>query len=205
MFTGIVEALGTITNHVQKSDGLAISVALPSSCSENPAIGDSVSVNGICLTVTSIDQSIARFDVSSETINKCLIGEWQVNKRVNLERALTLQTPIGGHLVSGHVDGIGTLLQRKDEKDSSWMQFSTSRDIGRFIAMKGSVAIDGVSLTSNQVFDEVAKTIFEVAIIPHTLKVTTLGNLMANDSVHLEIDLIARYLQRMTESDNVSS
>ena len=207
MFTGIIEALGHVVsmqpsvNQAGAIEGLAIEIDLTTLPTEKISIGDSIAVNGTCLTVIRLEDAIARFDVSAETLSKCLIGEWKEGQKVNLERALTLQTPLGGHLVSGHVDGTGCLRQRRDNIDSSWMRFSASRAIGRFIAIKGSITIDGISLTSNNVYDEGETTIFEVTLVPHTLAMTTIGMLKQDTSVHLEIDLVARYLQRMADSD----
>ena len=207
MFTGIILAKGTILG-IEKSRatstssmGLELWVDIAGLELTAIHIGDSIAINGTCLTVTQLDQTAARFDVSGETLSKCLIGHWQVNQQVNLETALTLQTPLGGHLVSGHVDGIGHLDKRVDSADSTWMQFSASRDIGKFIAIKGSITVDGISLTTNHVFDEGEETCFEVTLVPHTLNKTNLGTLNVDDNVHLEIDLLARYLQRMMESE----
>ena len=130
-----------------------------------------------------------------------LIETWEAGDSVNLECALTLQKSLGGHLVTGHVDGTGELIERQDATESTRMTFETTGKIGRFIAIKGSVAVDGISLTSNTVKDVGDATRFEVTLVPHTLSMTTLGSLRERDRVHLEIDLIARYLERMNESD----
>lgn len=207
MFTGIIEALGTVADiehclvESGSPQGLVLQIDLATLPVEQISIGDSIAVNGTCLTVTELIENIARFDVSAETLSKCLLGDWQPGQRVNLERALTLQTPLGGHLVSGHVDGTGILAERRDSAESIWMQFSAPRAIGRFIAVKGSITVDGISLTSNKVHDEGESTLFEVTLVPRTLAVTTLGTLQQDSPVHLEIDLVARYLQRIFESD----
>lgn len=201
MFTGIIESLGTIRSLDRNDDGITLWIDLAGLDTSTTRVGDSIAVNGTCLTVTRQEGNEARFDVSGETLSKCLIGQWQETDRVNLERAMTLATPLGGHLVSGHVDGIGTLVQRRDDADSSWMQISTNRDIGRFIAIKGSLAVDGISLTSNKVYDEGEVTYIELTLVPHTLAMTTLSNLESGNKVHIEIDLIARYLDRMSQSD----
>lgn len=204
MFTGIIETLGSIVSLQKGDDSVVMQVDLNALKDKQIQIGDSIAVNGMCLTVTRLDRGIARFDVSPETVNKCLVSHWQVGDRVNLERALTLQTPLGGHLVSGHVDGTGVMVGRHDAAESTLMQFETPREIGRFVAIKGSVAVDGISLTSNAVKDRGEVTSFEVALVPHTLGVTTLGSLQLNARVHLEIDLVARYLARMSESGRES-
>ena len=204
MFTGIIESLGVIRKLEDASadaTGIVIGVELGTLPVDNINIGDSIAINGTCLTVTRLDQSLAQFDVSAETLSKCLIGGWQVGESVNLERALTLQTPLGGHLVSGHVDGTGILVSRVDAGDSTWMKFEAPRAIGKFIAVKGSITIDGISLTSNLVNDLGEVTSFEVTLVPHTLTITTLGVMAEGQKVHLEIDLVARYLQRMSDSD----
>lgn len=206
MFTGIIESLGSIVaietaNQAGESNALVLHVALGKLPLDNLHIGDSIAVNGACLTVTSLAKSTARFDVSAETRSQCLIGDWRVGDVVNLESALTLQTPLSGHLVSGHIDGSGNLLSRRDNTQCSWLQFETPRSIGRFIAVKGSIAIDGISLTSNRVVDSADTTRFEVALVPHTLTMTTLGRLTVGSAVHLEIDLVARYLHRIAQSD----
>lgn len=201
MFTGIIEALGCIVSKQDNAAGVVLQVDLGGLEVSGVQIGDSIAVNGACLTVTEINDTIARFDVSPETLSKCLIGVWAAGDRVNLERALTLQKSLGGHLVSGHVDGTGELIERRDATESTRMIFETTREIGRYIAIKGSISVDGISLTSNTVEDIGETTRFEVTLVPHTLSVTTLGKLCEQDRVHLEIDLVARYLERMHESD----
>ena len=202
MFTGIIQSLGTINQINPVGDGIRIRVDLASLDINKVNLGDSVAINGTCLTVTDLDGGFACFDVSRETLDKCLISKWHVGDSVNLELALTLQTPIGGHLVSGHVDGTGELVYSHSSEQYTTMQFKTSKDIGRFIAAKGSITVDGISLTSNVVSDSGDETSFEVMLVPHTLANTTLGNIRAGQMVHLEIDLIARYLQRLNEADN---
>jgi len=205
MFTGIIETLGTIVSARVEHGGIKLKVDLTGLALERIFIGDSISVNGTCLTVTRIEEGGGLFDVSPETISKCLVGEWKEGDRVNLETALTLSTPLGGHLVTGHVDGTGSLIERKDSEESTWMRFSAPREIGRFIAMKGSITVDGISLTSNAVFDEGEITYFDLTLVPHTLEVTSLGKMKEGCRVHLEIDLMARYLDRMLQSDQQAS
>ena len=215
MFTGIIESQGTvIENQISttqsgpdlSAQGRQLLIDLGGLNAECIEVGDSIAVNGACLTVTRLQHHDgnhrARFDVSSETLSKCLIAAWRPGERVNLECALTLQKPLGGHLVSGHVDGVGMLVDRKDGELSTWMQFTAPGSIGRFIAAKGSITVDGISLTTNQVFDKQDATIFEVTLVSHTLENTNLGPMPVNRKVHLEIDLIARYVQRMVESDH---
>lgn len=201
MFTGIVEAIGRITALRPGADGLVMDVDLAGLDTKRIRPGDSIAVNGACLTVTRLEGGVARFDVSSETLDKCLVGCWREGDRVNLEPALTLQKPLGGHLVSGHVDGTGILDSVTPGPDSTWMRFLVPRELGRYIAIKGSVALDGVSLTTNRVTDIDAGTRFELTLVPHTLAMTTLGDLDPGDRVHVEVDLLARYLDRMQQQE----
>jgi len=199
MFTGIVRGVGTITSIEPIHQGVKLALKLTGLDSERVQPGDSIAVNGACLTVKGIANNIAGFDVSSETISKCLVGNWRVGDRVNLEPSLTLQTPVGGHLVSGHIDGTAKLVHRKDNREFSNMRFETEGSIGKFIAVKGSVAIDGISLTTNHVEDCDEKTQFDVMLVPHTLNSTTLKDLRMDSLVHIEIDQIARYIQRICQ------
>ena len=200
MFTGIIETLGSIESLEKGDDGAVLRVDLNEIKASEINVGDSIAVNGVCLTVTRLEHDVAQFDVSPETVTKCLIDEWQVGDSVNLESALTLEKPLGGHLVSGHVDGTGLLVERHDADEATRMTFETPIKIGRFIAIKGSITVDGISLTSNTVEDSDQITRFEVTLVPHTLANTTLGSLRENSRVHLEIDLVARYLARLNES-----
>ena len=218
MFTGIVRSLGAVHSIRQhdgerggEGGGCVLEVDLGAlAAGTNPApvcVGDSIAVNGACLTVAELRGARARFDVSPETLARCLIGEWTAGDRLNLEPALTLQTPLGGHLISGHIDGAGTLLERRRATDSECtrMQFSAPRAIGRLIASKGAIAVDGVSLTSNAVSDHHGhdhdQTRFDVMLVPHTLQATTLGALQPGARVHLDVDSVARYVARLMEAD----
>ncbi len=165
-------------------------------------MGDSIAVNGACLTVTGLEDAVLRFDVSKETLSKCLVETWQSGTYVNLETSLTLGTPIGGHLVSGHVDGFATLVKRQAGAGFATFVFAADHAVGRYVASKGSVAIDGVSLTSNRVSDDQARTTFEIALVPHTLENTTLGKLDQGKPVHIEVDQIARYIDRLKRFDS---
>ncbi|MDP9141297.1 MAG: riboflavin synthase, partial [Pseudomonadota bacterium] len=159
-------------------------------------LGDSIAVNGVCLT--AIDCSADHFtaDLSVETLNLTTAGNWKSGQAVNLERALTASKPLGGHMVAGHVDGVAKLVSRVDEARSWRFRFEAPRALSRYIARKGSICIDGVSLTVNDVEGDQ----FGVNIIPHTLSQTTLGALQAGDAVNLEADLVARYLERLLAS-----
>lgn len=202
MFTGIIQGLGRIEkNHIDES-GCKLSLNLQSIGDQEINIGDSIAVNGVCLTVVTIQDAVAKFDVSLESLSKTCIGDWETPEEVNLETALTLQTPLGGHIVTGHVDGIGEMLERTPAGDAIKMVFSVPSPLGRYMAQKGSVCINGVSLTVNQVLEDTQQvTTFAVMLVPHTLDVTSLKQLVAGSRVHIEIDVIARYLDRMHEYD----
>jgi len=200
MFTGIVQSLGTVKSVNETGQGRSLVVDLGTLDKDLIKPGDSIAVNGACLTVIDLLDNQVCFDVSAETLSRCLIGEWVEGIQLNLELALTLQTPLGGHLVSGHIDGTGVLLERKEVDTFTRMQFEVSGSVGRLIAVKGSVTVDGVSLTTNGVLDDQDQTRFDVMLVPHTLEVTTLGSIQPGARVHLEADLVARYLQRLLDS-----
>ena len=197
MFTGIIQAKGTISSGYSHESGKRLRIEIVDMPLPVPEIGDSVAVSGVCLTVVDIDGSKFSFDVSSETLNRTLIDTWQHGDRVNIEKALTLSTPLGGHLVSGHVDGIGTMLSFRETGSYRHMKFRIGKELARFLAQKGSVAVDGASLTVNHIIDDVQWTEFDLMLVPHTLRQTTLGGLSTGDSVHIEVDQIARYIQRL--------
>jgi len=202
MFTGIIQSFGTLRGIAETAEGVRLTVDVSGLDTGRISLGDSVSVNGACLTVTGLEQGHATFDVSSETLDKCLMGTWKVGGVVNLELALTLQTPLGGHLVSGHVDGKGIVTKISRHSEFTGMLFEVSKDIGKFIAEKGSVAVDGVSLTTNTVKDCENVSVFEVMLVPHTLEWTTLGKLEQGSRVHIEIDQVARYIHRMKQCES---
>ena len=200
MFTGIVRSLGTVKSLRKLGDGRTLVVDLGALDADSIQVGDSMAVNGACLTIAELRGGNATFAVSPETLARCLIGEWVEGARLNLEPALTLQTPLGGHIVSGHIDGVGTLVARNEVDDFTRMEFEATRTLGRLIAVKGAIAIDGVSLTTNEVSDHGAHTRFAVMLVPHTLQHTTLGALQPGARVHLEVDSVARYVHRLLES-----
>lgn len=197
MFTGIIEALGRIDSIDSVSGDRRMVFRAPGYL-RGTQIGDSIAVNGVCLTATSLSDDGFMADLSAETLNLTTAGRWQVGARVNLERALTPQKPLGGHMVSGHVDGVGQLLERHEDARSTRMRFEVPAALARYAARKGSICIDGVSLTVN----DVEGCTFGVNIIPHTLAHTSLGALQPGDAVNLEVDLIARYLERLLEARN---
>lgn len=200
MFTGIVTAIGTIASAEQRGD-LQLRIA----CSWDPAkiaIGASIACSGVCLTVvetggTAGDMWFA-VDVSGETVSRTVHGMWETGRALNLEPALRLGDELGGHLVTGHIDAVGEVVSRSEEGGSIRLVIRAPVAIAPFIAAKGSITVDGVSLTVNTVSDEAdGSAVFGLNIIPHTAEVTTLGALSDGDTVNLEIDVLARYLLRM--------
>lgn len=191
MFTGIVQDIGAITAIDKKGDWIiTVATSLPLA---STVIGASIAHSGVCLTVIEITKQEYKVQLSEETLSKTTALHWQVGTRVNLETALKAGDELGGHYVSGHVDGIARVVAVANSGDSLRLQFDVPMDFAKFIAAKGSVTIDGVSLTVNHV--EGAQ--FGVNIIPHTQKVTTLGALKVGDETNFEVDMIARYVDRM--------
>lgn len=198
MFTGIVQGVGALKQIALDEAGCKLQIDLSALATQDLQIGDSVAVNGACLTVVKFAQEVGWFDVSLESLDKTHIGQWQQNEQVNLELALDLSTPLGGHLVTGHVDGLGQLEAVLAQGDATEMHFTLPAALAHLVADKGSICINGVSLTTNRIVrDERDHSVFSVTLVPHTLQVTSLGSLCKGDKVHLEIDVIARYLDRM--------
>ena len=197
MFTGIVQAVGLVQGIVAKGGDLEMTFDSDSLGLDAVAIGDSISVNGCCLTVTRMEASSFAADVSRETLAVTTLGRLRAGDRVNLEKALYAGQALGGHYVTGHIDGIGTVLNIDSDARSHRVLFDTPPGLARYIARKGSVCIDGVSLTVNSV--EGAS--FAVNLIPHTLQVTILGDYRRGTPVNLEVDIIARYLERLMQPD----
>lgn len=192
MFTGIIEALGHIRAIETIQGDRRMRFEAPGYL-KGVQPGDSVAVNGVCLTALAPDDDHFDADLSAETLNLTTAQHWQVGEGVNLERALTANKPLGGHMVSGHVDGIGTLIERAQDARSWRLRFEAPAALARYIARKGSICIDGISLTVN----DVDGNTFGVNIIPHTMNHTTLGARAPGDAVNLEVDLVARYLERL--------
>ncbi|OON63683.1 riboflavin synthase [Massilia sp. KIM] len=208
MFTGIVAAVGNITSVTPLAGGLDAGVRLAVDAGPLPladvALGDSIAINGACMTVVEKTDKTFTVDVSRESLNKT-VG-LDAPGEVNLEKALTLAERLGGHLVSGHVDGLGTVHSFEPVGESRELVIDAPRELGKFLAYKGSVVVNGVSLTVNRVEDldagagKVCR--FSINLIPHTIEVTTLKHLRAGSKVNLEIDLIARYVERMLSARN---
>lgn len=191
MFTGLVEGMGVIRKLVRDGAGLRMTVDL-GDLAEGVAIGDSIANSGCCLTVVAINGSECDFELGSETLSKTLFGELQLGDQVNIERSLRVGDRLGGHFVSGHVDGLGILESRSEEGVWSHFKISAPPHLMIQLVPKGSITINGVSLT----VVDVDGLCFTIALIPHTLQVTTLGRLKAGDRVHLETDILAKYAQR---------
>ena len=195
MFSGIVEASGSVAEIRSEPPGVWLMVCEARIASET-AVADSISVNGCCLTVVAIEGETVGFQAGPETLARTNLGDLKVSSPVNLERALKVGDRLGGHFVSGHIDGTGTLVERHDEGDWSTFWLELPRELSRQMAPKGSIAVDGVSLT---IVDSQPDR-FSIALIPYTLAVTTLGPMKVGDNVNLETDILAKYVQRLEES-----
>ncbi len=200
MFTGIVQVVGQIESVRRHDRDLTLDVATHGLERQSLNVGDSIAVNGACLTAVACDARSVRVDVSAETLSCTLLGDLSAGARVNLELALKAQDRLGGHLVSGHVDGVGTLVERRRDGRCWRMVFRAPGPLVRFIAGKGSICIDGVSLTVNGLVDEADAVRFDVNIVPHTMQATTFGEFAPGRAVHLEVDVVARYLERLVEA-----
>lgn len=192
MFTGIIEGLGTLTG-IRPGGGQSLQLTVAADFDlAGTRIGDSIAVNGACLTVVTLQGRSFTVDVSPETVSKTTLGQARKGERVNLERAMRLSDRLDGHLVSGHIDGQGRLESRETLENAIVLTFSAPAELLRHMISKGSVAVDGVSLTINQVTD----TNFQVSIIPHTSRMTTMGLKRTGEPVNLETDLIGKYVER---------
>jgi riboflavin synthase len=199
MFTGIITAIGQIKSAQAKGDGLELVVEAPSGYLDDVTLGDSIAVQGACMTATELTNNTFVLDISRESLNKT-VGLDQLGP-VNLEKALRLNDRLGGHLVSGHVDGVGKVAHfatvAQDPYGSWLLRIDTPKALAPFLAYKGSIVVNGVSLTVNLTEDTANACVVNINIIPHTLENTTLGQLKQGDAVNLEVDLIARYVARM--------
>ncbi len=193
MFTGIIQAKGSVQEVISSKEGAHLKINSNNLNLSDSKIGDSIAVDGVCLTVTELSEYWFSADVSNETMSCTTFSELSQGQSVNLERSLRLNQGIDGHLVSGHVDGIGEIHSIDEDGDSVRIKVEVQGNIMKYIANKGSICINGVSLTVNSV----ESNIFDVNIVPHTFSVTTLGDLKLNSFVNLEIDLIARYVEKL--------
>ncbi|MFN3818379.1 riboflavin synthase [Blastomonas sp.] len=203
MFTGIITDIGTIDTVEQRGD-LHARIRCGYDM-DGVAIGASIACSGVCLTVTSKGDDWFTVDISAETVSKTSAGRWAHGTRLNLERALKIGDELGGHIVTGHVDGIGHVVAREAEGDSIRFTIGAPHALAPYLATKGSITVEGVSLTVNSHADQPDGSVhFGLNIIPHTWEVTTLGTLQPGDPVNLEIDVLARYLMRMNEVKSIS-
>ncbi|WP_395684265.1 riboflavin synthase [Dokdonella sp.] len=193
MFTGIIQAVGHIASREARGGDARLVIDAGALDLADVALGDSIAVAGVCLTVVAIDGAHWTADISAETLARTTLGALRVGDGVNLEKALRLADRLGGHLVSGHVDGVGTVARIDDDGASQRWTFRLPRELARYVAVKGSICVDGTSLTVNEAGDDG----FGVTLIPHTLAATTFGARRAGDTVNIEVDLVARYLERL--------
>jgi riboflavin synthase len=195
MFTGIITAVGRVRSVDPIAAGHDMRLVLEQAWANPPAIGASIACSGCCLTAVAVGPDWFAVDASAETLSKTVLGHWQPGSRVNLERALRVGDELGGHIVAGHVDGVGEIISRVPENGSTRFTIRVPDALARYIAPKGSVAVNGISLTVN----EVAGDTFGVNIIPHTLENTDLGDLHPGAPLNIEIDTLARYVARLAE------
>ena len=200
MFTGIIEALGEVTALQPKNGDLRLRIKTPDLDLTDVRLGDSIATNGVCLTVVDLPGDGYWADVSRETLETTTIPAWKIGQAVNLEKALTPQTRLGGHIVSGHVDGIGEVVSRHADARSERFRLRAPKNLAKYIAHKGSITVDGTSLTVNKV--DGAE--FELNIVPHTLQHTIMENYQAGTSLNLEVDVLARYLERLLLGDKAA-
>ncbi|MCC5825799.1 riboflavin synthase [Alkalimonas sp.] len=195
MFTGIIEAVGHIRSSQKSGQGMRLWIESEQLDFSDVKLGDSIASNGVCLTVIAKSSDAFQADLSAETLRRTLFGNYQSGQRINLEKALLPSTRLGGHLVSGHVDGIGRIRAIEKKADSWELWLAMPQALSRYIAEKGSITLDGISLTVNELTDDA----FRLTIVPHTALVTTLQQAEVGTALHLEVDLIARYLERLLQ------
>ena len=196
MFTGIIENVGTIKNIANKGSNMEIIISSPD-LTEKMQIGDSIAVNGVCLTATNITDTLFKVDVSPSTFQVTTLKYLNIQSKVNLELALTLSKPLGGHIVTGHVDGISEILKKEHSENFVKFLFQIPEELKKYIIRKGSIAIDGISLTINELYDNT----FEIMIIPHTLSNTTLNSKNVGDIVNIETDIIGKYVENFMRNN----
>ena len=197
MFTGLIQSIGKVHSLKRQGDSAKLQIS-SSLVNEDLQLGESIAVNGACLTVIAWNNSSFTVDVSPETLNCTTLGQFRANSPVNLERAMRLSDRLGGHLVSGHIDCVATVRRRHQDQNAIRFDFAVPQEALRYLVEKGSVAVDGISLTVNQV----EKDMFSVAVIPHSLEMTTLKDCREGSQVNIETDLIGRYVERLLQSQN---
>jgi riboflavin synthase len=197
VFTGIVEEVGTLVVREEQGDSAVLRIRA-ATVLEDATLGDSIAVNGVCLTVTGVDGDVWSTDVMAETLQRSSLGEAEAGAGVNLERAVTPHTRLGGHIVQGHVDGVGRIVSRTPSEHWEVVRVALPAGLARYVVEKGSIAVDGVSLTVSAVSDVAADDPwFEVSLIPTTLRDTTLGSRAPGEPVNLEVDVMAKYVERL--------
>ncbi|MEN9287969.1 MAG: hypothetical protein RLZ88_639 [Actinomycetota bacterium] len=197
MFTGIVEELGRVAAIEPQPDAIRITIEGPLAVSDANR-GDSISVNGVCLTAIELEGDTFTADVMRETLNRTALGSLNVGDPVNLERAMNAATRFGGHVVQGHVDGVGEIISREPSDNWEWVRVEIPVELSKYVVLKGSITIDGVSLTVNELSD----TFVGVSLIPETLRLTTLGSKRVGDKVNIEVDVMAKHIERLLEARN---
>ncbi len=200
MFTGIITAIGTVAALEPKGGDARLRIQSGKLPIDDVVLGDSIAVSGVCLTVVELPGNGFWADVSGETLARTTLGDLKPGAAVNLEKALTPTTRLGGHLVSGHVDGVGTILERRDDGRSVRFRIEAPDNLARYIAEKGSICVDGISLTVNAV----AGAVFDLNIVPHTLQETTMSGFNTGRKVNIEVDIIARHLERLLLGDQAA-
>lgn len=201
MFTGIIQTVGQVSAITKVSGDLRLELVANEFAQEVIELGDSIACNGLCLTVIERKNDALVFDVSRESLHLSLIDDWRVGDRINMELAMLPSSRFGGHIVSGHVDGVAEIIRLEQDARSWRIWFKIPQELRKYIAPKGSVTIDGISLTVNAVEAEV----FHINVVPHTLEVTTMGLRTVSDKVHIEVDLIARYLENLLRFEPAES
>ena len=195
MFTGIVRELAVVEGVAERAEGFRLRIRAPDTAA-TASVGDSVALNGVCLTATDVSEGVLSFEAVPETLRRSSLARLREGTSVNVEPALRAGDPVGGHIVQGHVDGVGRVMSARPEGDGKRVEIEISPDLARYFVEKGSVAVEGVSLT---VADLDANT-FAVALVPHTLAATTLGALGPGDEVHIEVDVLAKHVERLLEA-----
>ena len=198
MFTGIIEATGKLAAVVQRGNDISVTIESAELDFSDVKLGDSIACNGVCLTVTHLAPHSFNADISSETLAHTLFGHYKTGQRINLEKAMLPTTRMGGHIVSGHVDGVSQVIKIEQSGRASNIWLSLPATLARYVAAKGSITVDGISLTVNELNHDA----FRLTIVPHTAAHTTIAALKAGSKVHLEVDVIARYLERLLSKDS---
>ena len=197
MFTGIVEELGRVAAIEPQTDAIRLTIEGPLVVSDAHR-GDSISVNGVCLTAIELEGNTFTADVMRETLNRTALGSLNTGDPVNLERAMNAATRFGGHVVQGHVDGVGEIISREPSDNWEWVRIQIPVELSKYVVLKGSITIDGVSLTVNELSDDFVG----VSLIPETLRLTTLGSKRVGDKVNIEVDIMAKHIERLLEARN---